>query len=201
MKKLLSSFVISSALLLSQTSLADGWSIGVMVGQSQADAYVIDQPCREIIALSLFAVPVECASDETSTATGINLTYQASDLLGLEVGYVDLGEFETSLREIPPRVSTSTPDYQFSTSAAYAAGVASLHLTDHWSINGRLGIYNLDTSIERDTFYRDGETPYDDSDVYFGASLDYGFSNQLTAQLRYDNFDIDVVSVGLKYNF
>jgi len=39
------------------------------------------------------------------------------------------------------------------------------------------------------------------SDTYFGASLNYDVTQNFGLQLRYDDFDVEVTSVGLTYAF
>ena len=69
-------------------------------------------------------------------------------------------------------------------------------------MTGRAGIYSLDTdrSIESGgvEVFSDSKS---DEDFYYGVSWNYDLSEPIQLQLRYDHFDADVFSLGLKYRF
>ena len=86
-------------------------------------------------------------------------------------------------------------------SAAYLAATGSYYYNKKWSITGRIGIYSLDVdrSIElNDQVSRRSES---DEDFYYGVSWNYDLSDPIQLQLRYDNLEADVFSLGIKYRF
>jgi len=83
-------------------------------------------------------------------------------------------------------------------SSTYIAGVGSFQITDRLSLVGRLGAHETRTKVS-DNGFSFSFNP--EVDLYAGASLDYEFANNWSVQLRYDRFDLDVASVGIKYSF
>jgi len=142
--------------------------------------------------------PLECDVDDSGSSAGINLSYMFNQTFGAEIGYVDLGKFTVDYNERGggnfPFFDTLDIDLR----SAYVAGVASYPLSDRLSLTGRLGYYQSDAKLASgvDLIRID-----DEGDLYSGASLDYRFADQWSAQLRYDRFDLDVLSLGLKYSF
>ena len=69
-----------------------------------------------------------------------------------------------------------------------------------------MGIYALDiddrtdqntVSLINESIF--GNVPSSDDGVYLGVSWNYDFSEVLQLQFRYDDFDVDVFSFGVKY--
>jgi len=168
MKKTILLSLLSSGLLISQAANAGEWAIGGLIGQSDADI------CSEFSGFSC---------DDSDTSLGINLSYDFSKAWGLELGYMELGDYNLA-------------GFDIDTTALYLAGTGTVDFNDYWSLTGRLGISELDASVSG--------LPLSDSSTggFAGVSLNYNFNDNLQAQFRYDNFDgdIDALALGLKYS-
>lgn len=196
-KTTIKTLLISGGLILSQTAMADGWSIGVMAGQANDSR--LGDACNEAITDDSSSVAFTCDNDESDTAAGVNIAFGLTDNFGLEAGYVDLGETTSTLTGTSRVTGRSlSGDITAAQTATYLAGTASFNIGEQWSLTGRLGYYDISADIESTVSTTSIDT---EADVYFGTSVDYHFNDHLTAQLRYDNFDADVVSLGLQYNF
>lgn len=147
----------------------------------------------------------ECNDDLSDVGYSVNLGYNFTKVWGVEFGYVDLGEFSSELTSANVSIS-NTPNRELSVSAFYLAGTGTHYYNKKWSITGRLGLYALDIDdrvegniirqVNDDVF---GEAPSSDEGVYYGISWNYDFSKQIQFQLRYDDFDVDIFSLGIEY--
>jgi len=199
--RLMKIVLITSSLAISQVSVAGDWSAGVIGGQSNYDD--LGDLC---VPQSIGSpTPIEGGGtecfDDDSASYGLNVAYNFDDTFGVEAGYVDLGDFNIGTFSFSPGgPSLNFQDFSVDASVLYAAGTGSLALSDRWSLTGRLGIYEPDVTL-RVTGVGEVDDSDFDSDLYVGVSIDYSLSDRWTAQLRYDDFDIDVTSLGLKYTF
>ncbi len=185
----------------STASQAGDWSIGVFAGQTTFDQ--LDEvscfggafPGNANIAGEPF-----CINDTDGTALGINLGYHFNRSLGLEAGYVNLDEYQAN---ILVGGDVLVGDVSAEPEVLYAAVVSTLPLTERLSLSGRLGYYDLNAKLGL-SFLDESITGSDlisDTGFYSGASLDYEFNGQISAQLRYDDFGLDALSLGLKFSF
>lgn len=190
---------LGTLLAFSQHSMAGDWSIGLLGGQSTFDE--LDDVCQP----SSIADPIEgggirCDADDTSSSVGVNIAYNFDETFGVEAGFIDLGEFTIGEVSFSPAGPLIFSDLTLEAKAAYFAGTASYFFTDRWSVTGRAGIYDVDLDLSNEFL---GSFDVDvDPDLYLGASIDYLFTDNFSAQLRYDDFEaIDTISLGLKYSF
>jgi len=193
--------IVAITLGISQQSIAGDWSLGVIAGQAKADG--LSRECDALFsndgrqAIETFFI--DCSGDDTSSAAGINIAYNFNNNFGVEAGYVDLGKFDIATLNFSIGGPTIfTEELSIEAKIGYLAGTASYNLNDKWSVTGRLGAYNADAKFVDDFSSLDPDV---NTDVYFGASVDYAFTDNWSAQVRYDNFDIDMTSVGLRYSF
>jgi len=207
-----------SLLFMIQTVQAGQWSIGLLAGQSSTEGF--DSDCNQIRGVDFinpiegappiigngFFVSINCNADDTATALGLNLAYNFNQRWGLELGYMDLGDydFDISISSSSPFVIIdSGSGFRISNelSALYLVGTVNFQLTNAFSLTGRLGAAN----IELDISASDLSISEDETETMAGISLNYDFSDKIRAELRYDYFDfnssIDVASIGLRYNF
>lgn len=186
---------------VSFSSHAGEWSAGIIAGQTTFDE-IDNVACFGGGFANEANVAGEdfCKNDKDGNAVGINLGYSISEAFGLEVGYVSLDEYEA---DILVGGDVFIGEVFADPEALYAALVGSVALNDRFAISGRAGYYDLDNKFTV-SLLDDSITGFEsksDSGFYSGASLDYIFTDQFTAQLRYDDFGLDVVSLGLKYTF
>lgn len=196
-KKILGTLLISGGLALSQSALANGFSIGLMAGQANDSS--LGNTCNEVINTTTTSNFFSCSNDDSDTALGINVSYKLDDYFGLEAGYVDLGEMVSTLTGTNAELGISTSsDITLEQQATYLAGTVSFNLGEKWSLTGRAGYFDLSGDLNSPR----AETSFEeDADFYFGTSVDFHVTERITAQLRYDNFDANVISGGLKFNF
>lgn len=184
-----------------QSASAGEWSMTVFGGQTKADGF--DELCRTArltnTIRSIFdrtATPFSCKEDDSDSAIGLNLAYNFNQTFGMELGYVDLGEYTLELSGIgnPENITVDAK-------APYIAGVATLGLTEKLSASGRLGAFKASGNVS--SFIIGGsEKITGDEQAYIGASLDYKISKSVTTQLRYDNFDeFNILGLGIKFGF
>lgn len=185
----------------STPSQAGKWSTGLIAGKTSFDQ-IDDIACFA----GGFADQANtagfnfCSNDTDGNALGINVGYSISETFGLEAGYVKLDEYKA---DILVGGDALIGDVVAKPEALYIALVGSLALSDRFSINGRTGYYDLDTKVGvnlLDNLISEFESS-SDSGFYAGASLDYDLTDKFTAQLRYDDLGLDVVSIGLEYTF
>ena len=141
----------------------------------------------------------ECNNDTTDVSFSINFAYNFSKIWGIEAGYVDLGEFSSTFSASGVEVVGFPLEESFDASAVYLAATGSYYYNDKWSVTGRVGIYHLDVDRSIELGGQEFTVSEDDEDFYYGLSWNYDLSNLIQFQLRYDNFDVDVFSLGIRY--
>jgi len=203
--------LVTSGLLLSQSSNSADIAIGALIGQSSFD--------------DICSVTAVENCDDSDTSYGFNLTYNFNRTWGIELGYSDLGTYggsdtivETVFDPIAGDLDVVTDASQdIDLTALYLAVNASYYFNDQFSVTGRLGVTELDldssiraTSTVTSDIFNITETAsasesFSDSttEAFYGISLNYNFTNALQAQLRYDLYegDIDNFTLGLRYSF
>lgn len=184
-----------------QSASAGEWSMTVFGGQTKVDGF--DELCRAAVTTNnIFSIinrnvnRVTCKEDDTDSAIGLNLAYNVNQAWGLELGYVDLGEYTLELSGIgnPESITVDAK-------APYIAGVSTLGLTEKLSVSGRLGVFKASGNVSS-FIVGASEKITGDAQAYVGASLDYKITKAVTTQLRYDSFDeFDILGLGLKFSF
>lgn len=199
-KTVIGTLLISGGLALSQPTLAAGFGVGLMLGQSKDSTLgeVCDDRTDRFNGLVLSA---SCENSETDTAIGINFSYDLDENFGLEAGYVDLGQTESRFTVTGDYSGTVYEDtvYAFDQQVAYLAATYLISLSEQWSLTGRAGYYDLNGDLASDGDNLGGIDV--DPDFYFGGSVGYNFTDRFLAELRYDNFDLHMVSAGLRFKF
>lgn len=197
---------------LSQGALANGWSVGLLGGQSSFNDF--DDGCQETIPQTTTFVngipiiaDVNCNIDDTDTALGINVGYDITQHFGFEAGYVELGQVSlelsgqlrigSAIEELP------RADLSVDASAVYISLVGTLPISEKLSISARLGAVDVSGDASLSSQGISDSTDFEgEAELVAGASLNYFVSNKVSIQLRYDDFDIATMSgLGLKYHF
>ena len=123
---------------------------------------------------------------------------QLGDNLGIEAGYLNLGEFSESidLGGLLSRTDISGDGWTLGATLA-------LPLSGNLSLFGKGGVFFWDADVSVDGFSID--TPGDDNPYYGGGlKLDLGDNFSLTGDWTVYEFDIletDVISIGFNYRF
>ena len=194
------------AVFVTPSAHAKGFKIGLMAGESNLDE-LATQACNDpLFRADDFFGSATCLTGDDDLSFGINLGYHFTDFIGIEGGYVNLGESSFSTISpfidvpfgFPPPLETT----EFSTNVIYGAVVGTLPLSDRLSLSGRAGVYEASIDVEFDNGFSFREFELESTtDSYFGVSLDFEVANNFGLQLRYDDFDVEVTSVGLTYTF
>lgn len=208
-------FTTLSLLLVSQVTFAKGFTLGVMVGKSSDDLTAgsceID---RGFFTIVTNGGNFTCSVDDSDTVAGINLSYHFTDMWGLELGYIDLGQTSSFLTGPPtgffPSTGTNVSDPEtIDSTALYLAGTVTFDIVESLSLTGRLGGGSVDVDLVSTIF--DESFKDDESAVMAGVSLNYSITEEWSAQIRYDYFDyeffdledlsINIASLGITYKF
>ena len=196
MKKILTFSALVSLSALSIPANAGEFFVGLNAGTTTFDA--LNDACDDLLEdnVSVGGFPLTCAVDDDSdTALSINAGYNFNRFFGLELGYVDMGEYAASVTAARVTVTaTAEVDY------TYASLVLSAPLTDKFSLSARLGAANANAEIGSQLGIS-GEIE-DETAAFVGASADYRLNDQFSIQVRYDTFDeADITSAGIRFHF
>lgn len=194
---------LAIASMISIASMSNAYagdlSLSVFAGQSKADGF--NEICSPIelqtniqLLIRGSSQRVSCDADDSDSALGLSLNYHFNEMLGVEVGYADLGEYSLTLSGLgqPETVNVSF-------SAPFVGLVSTFALNDKFSLSLRGGAFKATGDFSSNSINDeiDGDTQ-----GYAGVSLDYAFTNNVSAQLRYDGFDeFGITGLGLVYKF
>lgn len=201
-KTLLSAAVISLASLtgVAQAEQVNGY-LFASVGQSEADV------SKRALDNDLGLLPDERSSlDKKDTAYKIGAGIQLNPYVGVEFQYLDLGEVVYKLDgpDFNARIRAETKGLGIN-----AVGTLPL---DRFGLFAKVGYHQLKTdakAVLSSSFFTDRASDSEKEWVWswgVGASLMLTESFSLVAEFeRYrdvaDDFDVDLISAGLRYNF
>jgi OOP family OmpA-OmpF porin len=163
-----------------------GFYAGLSFGQSSADF-----DCSGLITC-----------DDQDTAWKILGGYRFNRNLAVEFGYTDLGEGSGS-----DGVDTATIE----STAFEVVAVGSFPIANNFSVYGKAGFFRGDTEATV-TGTSSGSVSESNTDLTYGVGVQYDFNRNLGVRgewQRYtnlggeniDEFDVDVISVGLIWRF
>lgn len=148
--------------------------------------------------------------DDNDTSFAVGGSYRWG-MLGIEGGYVDLGEYE-NVYSVPDLTTTTSADIN-----GWTLGVnGHFNMTDNWYVSARLGIFHWDGSLDIRREYGfsplESRVHFDESgsDWYAGIGVGYDFNSNFGLGLSYDrykadsngfDFTNDVVSLNAEYRF
>lgn len=185
-----------------------GWYLGANVGRSLAK--IDDARISSSLLGSGFA-SVSIADDDHDAGYKIFGGYQFNRYFAVEGGYFDLGKFGFAATTVPAGTLNGT----IALKGVNLDLVARLPLTDKFSVFGRVGMNHAQA---RDNFSGTGAvvvtdpTPRKrDTNVKFGAGLQYDFTDALGMRAEIERYrindavgnkgDVDLASIGLIYRF
>lgn len=176
--------VRSSAVVLATTLLVlpiaahadDSWYVGAGVGLSNVDEFGID---------------------EDDTGFKLFGGYHFNEFFGVEAAYVDLGELEEASIAGGPLTELEVDGFSL-------AAVGRYPITNAVSIHGKAGVYFWDADIVGSIAPQFNDDS--DNDIFFGAGISYRFYERFTVigeweRYDIDDFDIDLLSIGVSYSF
>lgn len=176
---------------------ATGWYVGAGAGQSQAKQYC-DPSTGEVI--------VSC--DDTGTAWRLLLGYQINRYLGVEGGYLNLGQFNSTTM-----VSGVTATDQTKIHAGYLEGLAILPIGGRFSLYAKAGTAFW-TFQTHDTLGGAGVPDQSQNGWSFmgGAGAQFFFTKNLAFRAEYEvmpklgnsetgELDVQVISASVLWKF
>jgi OOP family OmpA-OmpF porin len=198
------------AALVSPLAMADdmGWYGGVNAGQSRAK--IDDARITSNLLGSGFAT-TSITDDNRDTGYKLFAGYKFNRNFALEGGYFDLGRFGFTATTVP----AGTLNGSIRLRGVNLDAVGILPLNDKFSVFGRLGLNHAEA---RDSFSGTGAVTVtnpspskSDTNIKFGAGLQYDFNQSLGMRLEAERHriddavgnkgDVDLVSVGLVFRF
>ena len=131
--------------------------------------------------------------DDSDNAFGFKVGYMFTDLLGIEGGYLDLGDYNAS--------NDAGIDLNLNAEGFYLVGVLNFSFAENWDAYGKLGAFAFDSNTDF--------TDFDESstELFGGLGIEYDFGTWNIfgefSKLDTDTNDlsIDILSLGVKYEF
>lgn len=134
--------------------------------------------------------------EDSDNAFGFKVGYMFTDLLGIEGGYMDLGDYNTTGNEAGINLNLDADGF-------YLVGVLNISFAENWDVYGKLGVFAFDS----DTDFTDVDFDDSSSELFGGLGIEYDFGNWNIfgefSKLDTDtnNLSIDILSLGVKYEF
>ncbi len=194
------------ALIACGTAYAESskWYAGIGAGQSDWDISSSDVN-KELAAAGITGTS---SVDETDTAWKIFAGYQHNKYLGVELGYVDLGEIDIDATTTAPTASTVNVNAEADGFTLSAIGT--IPIGDKFGLFGRVGAFYWDVEAKAAAVVSGAvataSADDDGTDIFYGVGAKYDFTKNLGVRVEWERFDIDgddvdLVSGSLLYSF
>ncbi len=216
--------VAGSAFAGAASAADDGWYVVAFGGEATTRNFErteLDQNLVDFFgSAGLDVVSATSTLDDSDTAFGLALGYQANRNFAMELGYVDLGEISYSATGT---VTDGTDDFDANFGLSQSASgpvISALGIwpfNDKFSVFGRVGIalmsVDADASVTIDDVASQGAASTDRSNGMYGLGGEFSFGGRFALRLEYDRYagvgsdditgdaDVDVISLGLRYTF
>jgi len=138
--------------------------------------------------------------DDSDTAFGVRAGYMFTDVVGIEVGYLDLGDFSAEGDRPGNRIDLDADAY----SAAFVLNWSAHEMVD---VYGKLGAYHIDANSDSTAAGITLAQGDSETEAFYGvgAELDFGQFNVFTEFSQVDtdvnDLSFDIVSLGVKFEF
>ncbi len=132
--------------------------------------------------------------EDSDTALGLKAGYMFTDLLGVEGGYLDLGNYNTRGNEQGLNLNLDAEGF-------YLVGVLNFSVAENWDLYGKLGGFFFDSDTDLTGFDKSS------TELFGGLGIEYDFGNWNIfgefSKLDTDtnNLSIDILTLGVKYEF
>lgn len=216
MFRIVSKMFLAFTVLFGVPAAHGEWYIGIAAGVSTYDLPGdIEETFGELDELTgmIDSIPGIDASfevEDEDTAFKIFARNEISDNLGIEFGYVDLGETAADFSLVSDGTSSAAGTTSISSAISvngFNAGVVGmLPLSGSVSLNGRAGLYlwNIEAEFSaEDTtgdFYNESFSDSDDgNDIYYGLGLDIGWLSLFYEIYEIDGDDVDLAGLAVKF--
>lgn len=193
--------------VLSSNSNAEGFYLGGTLGQARG----------EVDAEKMNDRMAELGYDAKARVEGQNRSaweifggYQYGDYLGVEAGYLDLGEVRTQMSGSPTDIQDylnsanlvhprSASGYEFAVLGAYP-------FNEKNSVYVRAGVLFSDSQYRANSQTDFAKRTDKERDAFIGAGYAYEFNNRWGLRLSYENYRVEderigLIGIGLKYKF
>lgn len=132
--------------------------------------------------------------EDSDTAFGARIGYMFSNYVGIEGGYLDLGDYNTEAND-------KGVDLNLDADGWYAVGVLNFTVLENLDLYGKLGAFFIDANTD---FFEFDES---DTELYGGVGIEYDFGQfnlfgEFTAlDTDVNDLTIDILTVGAKLEF
>jgi OOP family OmpA-OmpF porin len=176
---------LSAFLSLSATAaeLNNHWYVGGGLARAEVDA--------DFDGADLGGIPVNLDIDEDSVAWRLFGGYRFNRYVGVEGGYVNFDEFDSSASAAgqTAKVEAEADGYTLAITGAIPLG-------ERFAIIGRAGylFWDADAKVEVNGTKLDSSNE-DGSDAFFGAGLEFSFNDRFALRGVWDAYELDDVDV------
>lgn len=158
-----------------------GFYAGGSIGQTSVDV------CDDLNGLGL------TSCDDKDTGFKLFGGYNFNQNFGVEIGFVDLGEITATGPGGTARLESD---------GFQAVAVGIIPINPQFGVFGKLGLFMWDVTASGPG----GSLSDDGTDIMFGAGVAWRFTPQLSLRGEWERFDfdgddVDMLSVGLQFNF
>ena len=202
MKILQKSLIATSLFAVISFAQAEGFYIGLNVGQANYDTTLNDFAVLDDGSIT------SASLDDSDTSLSLTLGYQLTPNLSLEGGYIDFGEFAVNATSdgsgflyVPGPVTAKA-----ATDGLFFDVKGQLPLNELFSLYGKFGFLKWDADVTlSDSAFSVTEST-DDNDTFFGIGGSFNINNSMALNVDYtlyklDDLDVDVFSVGIQLGF
>jgi OmpA-OmpF porin, OOP family len=159
---------------------AEGWYVGIGAGQATSDA--------DTDGITFLSGPGPISVDETDSSFKVFGGYQFNKYLGVEVGYIDMGETSAT---------APGPDtYKFALTGFEVAAMGTWPISEKFSLFGKLGLVSWNSDVTFNVSGIGGSVSENGTDAMVGAGAQYNFTKNLGVRAEVEVFDIDEVDAG-----
>ena len=207
--------VLCAGLGLAASAHAEGWYVVVFGGEASSEGLDQDELDTSLVDAGF---DLQSSSlDDSDTGFGATLGYRVNENFAAELSYVDLGDvtYQASNEQANPANESVTLDTSAAGPVFSLLGI--LPVAERWDVYARAGLALMDSEGEATATVGDVTDRISDStnrsNVVFGAGVNYDASDRFGLQLEWDRYfdvgseeivgesDIDLFSLGLRYNF
>jgi OOP family OmpA-OmpF porin len=202
----------------------EGWYIVGFAGEASAqniDQGELDQNVLDLFgSVGLDVVDATSSLDDSDTGFGLAGGYQVNPWFAAELAYVDLGDISYQANGT---VTDGVTDLDAGVGIDQSASGPVFSLVGMWPIGGQFSVFGRVgialMSVDADaTVSIDGESASDSvgtdrSNMVYGIGGEFSFNERFGIRLGWDRYaevgsedqagevDIDLISLGLRYNF
>lgn len=208
--KLLCSAVLMAASTTVAAAPAGDAYIGVGFGQARYDVSASD---LDAAALAAGFGSSSSSVDDNSAAWKLFAGFRFHENFGIEGGWVDLGDIDTTTVTTGP---SATVNGEVEASGLFVDAVGYIPINDRFTLYGKVGVFRADVearvAVVAGGAAATASADDDSFEAKFGVGLSYDFTEQFGARLEYERYndvgddntgegDVDLWLLGVYVNF